>query len=149
MTNWANCLIEFDFEFSKVNNNAMRLIVEYNAKKYDVIPNFVGDIGTARINLPITLPTYVTLIVSNKGINDTIVDDTNKIIQDCYIKVTSVKIDKFKLNDIFLHQKIHLVTHDNNVVTSNYFGFNGHAVLDFKKTTVLAQYLSLNQSNVI
>ena len=149
MTNWANCLIEFDFEFSKVNNNTMHLIVEHNAKKYDVIPNFVGDIGTASINLPITLPTCITLIVSNKGINDTIVDDTNKIIQDCYIKVMSVKIDKFKLNDIFLHQKIKLYTEDNTEIVTSYIGFNGHAVLNFKKTTVLAQYLSLNQSNVI
>ena len=145
----ANCIIEFEFEFGKINNNAMRLIVEHEANAHEVIPNFTGDIGVANISLVTPLPTQITLIASNKGINDTIVDDTNKVIQDCYVKVKSVKIDKFKLNDIFIYQKIHLITHNNNVVTSNYFGFNGHAVLDFKKTTVLAQYLSLNQPIVI
>lgn len=144
MTNLAKCKLEMLFEFGRARDEFMNLVVVYENKKISVIPIIDGDNGSACLNLEIELPCSILFEVSNKQIHDTIVDQHNNIVKDCFIKLVSLAIDGFRLNQIFLCQKIHLETEHNGIVASNYFGFNGRVKLDFTKSNVMTQVLHCN-----
>jgi len=93
----------------------------------------------------ITLPTKVLIQTSGKedGV-DTKVDKDGNILEDMSAILTSLSLDSFELNEIFLYQRMQLVTKNNISVTGCYFGFNGSVNIDFVEDNVFAQVLSFN-----
>jgi hypothetical protein len=89
----------------------------------------------------IKLPTKLKLVVSGKDmISDTISDDNGKVVEDLYVKIVKVLLDGIDLGEIFLHQKIKLVTNDGTWVSS-YLGFNGHVDFVIDQPTVFQQIM--------
>ena len=134
MHDFSQCNIALEFEFGETNGKYMNLAVNDVAVTPDC----------PHVDLTITLPNTIQLTLSNKGDNDTIVDDSGNIVQDCYVKLTAIAIDGFKINEKFLHQKVIINTQDGQSITTNYFGFNGTVFLILDRTTVLSQCLYLN-----
>lgn len=134
MHDFSQCELELEFEFGSTNGKYM----EIKINGCTVTPD------QPHIKLSISLPTTIHLELSNKGPNDTIVDSSGNIVQDCYIKLKAITIDRFVLNEKWLHQKIILNTVDGQQITSNYFGFNGTAILVLGCNSVLAQCLYMN-----
>lgn len=93
----------------------------------------------------IQLPKKLVLKTSGKidGV-DTKVDAKGNIVEDMYIQIESISLDDFPLNEIFLHQRINLLTENGKTNTSNYIGFNGTVNLDFVEDNVFSQVLTLN-----
>jgi hypothetical protein len=134
MHDFSHCELKLEFEFGSTNSKYMEIKV--NGCK--VTPD------QPYITLPIYLPTTIQLELSNKGPNDTIVDSSGNIVQDCYIKLKTMAIDGFALNEKWLNQKIILNTNDGQQITSNYFGFNGTVTMILNRNSVLAQCLYMN-----
>ena len=63
-----------------------------------------------------------------------------------YVKITAITLDKFKLNKIFLHQKMKLLTENKKEITTSYIGFNGSIFIDMPESTVFSQYLLMNNT---
>lgn len=135
----------FVFEFGRVRDAIMRVDILHQGNVNSVPCTWTGDTGKGIITIPIKLPTILTFVTSGKGPLDTIVDEQGNIIQDCYARITEAYLDGFRLNDHFLYKKITLLAENGQIVTSNYFGFNGQAVLDLPKDSVFSQYCLLNQ----
>jgi hypothetical protein len=141
MTNFDKCRLKLDFKFGKTNSDYMNLLVIHREKQYNVSPD---SNDCASVDLNLNLPDVVVLIVSNKNINDTIVDSEGNIVEDRYIQLQSAHIDGFELNYNFLHKKVVLNTTNNSVVSS-YFGFNGFVNLIFDQENVFYQIYTLNR----
>lgn len=138
--------LTFVFDFERVNGSAMKVDVAYQQDIHTVPCEWQDDIGKGSITIAILLPTVVTVITSGKGQEDTVVDEQNNIIKDCYAKIREAYLDGFKLNEHFLHEKIVLRADNGQVVTSNYFGFNGTAQIRLDKDSVFSQYCWLNRT---
>jgi hypothetical protein len=134
----------FVFEFGRVRDAVMRVDILHAGNVNSVPCEWKGDTGHGSITVPIRLPTTLTFVTSGKGPMDTIVDDQGNIIQDCYARITEAYLDGFKFNDLFLQKRITLLRDNGDAITSNYFGFNGQAVLDLPKDSVFTQYCLLN-----
>lgn len=135
-------LVTIKLKFGLVRNQAMTVIVQSGGSSGIVTPD--KDL-TAEIKIPLDLPDRISLQFTNKdAMTDTIVDEKGNIIEDKYVQFTDVKLDCFSLGEVFLHQKIKILTEDNNTIYTSYIGFNGIVTLDFEKDNVLEQYLSLH-----
>ena len=139
------CVAKLDFEFGRIDNRHMHLSVIHGDCSYLIEPRFNDDIGYASLSLDIQLPTAIYFSVSNKGLDDTIVDSDGNILKDCYIKLESLSLDTFVINRDVLGRRLVLNADNGQTVKSNYFGFNGVAVLDLNKLDVFSQVLTLNR----
>jgi len=93
----------------------------------------------------IQLPEKLSIKTSGKiDGKDTKVDTDGNIVEDMYIQIENISLDDFPLNEIYLHQRINLLTEKGETNTSNYIGFNGTVNLDFVEENVFAQVLTLN-----
>jgi len=90
------------------------------------------------------LPAIIKLKFSGKTVHDTVTDKDNKIIEDMYVKVLAIRLDKFELNEKFIHQKINIVADSNETHTTSYIGFNGTITLNLAESNVFSQVLTLN-----
>jgi hypothetical protein len=145
MPNLHACKIQFKFEFGSIDNRFIQVIVINGNQTNLVIPND-DHIGIAELS--IELPTQLILTFTGKDPNtDTLVDKNGNITKDMYVKIISISLDGFELNNIFLHQKIKLLTETNQEITTSYVGFNGTVLIDMSESSVFSQYLSMNSVN--
>tara|TARA_R110000782_G_scaffold233969_2_gene320158 strand:+ start:56 stop:472 length:417 start_codon:yes stop_codon:yes gene_type:complete len=137
MTKFSTCKLKIAFKFGECNNKLMT--VNVNGKTLQPENN------QAIYEEEITLPTKVLIQTSGKedGV-DTKVDKDGNILEDMSAILTSLSLDSFELNEIFLYQRMQLVTKNNRSVTGCYFGFNGSVNIDFVEDNVFAQVLSFN-----
>ena len=137
MTKFSTCKLKIVFEFGECNNKLM--VVKVNGQTLE------PENKQATYENEITLPAKVVIETSGKedGI-DTTVDKDGNIIEDMYAKITSFSLDSFEFQEVFLYQKIKLVTENHGTHTTCYFGFNGFVNLDFNEDNVFSQVLSLN-----
>ena len=136
MTTFSKCKLKIDFEFGECNGKLMTVKVNNQIlQPKDFLATYEDEI---------VLPTSIVIETSGKeqGV-DTKVDADGNILEDMYAKVTSLSLDSFEFNEIFLHQKMQLIT-DNATHTTCYFGFNGKVTLDLAEDNVFSQVLSLN-----
>lgn len=147
MLDLSTATVSLDFDFGRVRDAVMRVDVSVDDRVYSVPCEWSGDSGRGSVSIPIRLPTVLTIVASGKGPMDTLVDEQGNIIQDCYARLQAMRLDGFQLNDYFLYHRIHQHSDDGREITSNYFGFNGRAVLNLDRDTVFAQYCFLNQTN--
>lgn len=143
MIKFNNCTVEFQFEFSAIAGRHMQVAIIVNSNDlYTVNPTDKLVTGT-KIN--VELPSQIVLTFFGKNHNtDTVLDSDGNITQDIFVKILSISIDGFQLNENFLHQKLKLVTVDNQEIFTTYIGFNGNITIDLSKHTVFSQYLSMN-----
>ena len=134
----TQCTIEF--KFGLVRNESMQVVVSNGEESLVVVPDdeLVGSCA-----MHIDLPGKLTIEISGKNSEgDTIVDNDGNILEDKFVQISKIALDCFQLHEIFLYQKIKFLTNNGDELYVSYFGFNGTAVLDFDKPTVLEQYLS-------
>lgn len=142
MTKINECCIEFEFEFSYVNNKLMQvqLINDQNIVSVDTQHAHDRYWAVAKIN--VKFPTTVKLEFKGKDPNvDTILDDKGNILEDLYVRITAVRLDGFDLRENFLHQRLTIHTLDNQFWTTSYIGFNGTMTINFEKSNTFSQYL--------
>ena len=138
MIKFNNCTVEFQFEFSAIAGRHMQVAIIVNSNDlYTVTPIDTLVTGT-KIN--VELPSQIVLTFFGKNHNtDTVSDSDGNITQDIFVKILSMSIDGFQLNEKFLHQKLKLVTVDNQEIFTAYIGFNGNITIDLSTHTVFSQ----------
>jgi len=131
---------EFDlkivFNYSECNNKFMQ--VEVNDQLLVPVENY------ATYEKKFKLPTQISIKTYGKTKYDTKVDSGGNIYQDLAVIIESISLDSFKLNEVYLNQKINIITDSGHTVTTNYIGYNGTITLDFNEDTVFAQVLTSN-----
>ena len=145
MPNFSRCTIDFKFEFGTIDGRAMTLEISTPTETILVIPNQIDSRLIGDTKIEVDLPTQIVLKFTGKNYNtDTIVDENGNIVKDIYIKILSMRMDGFKLNEKFLHQKIKVVTDQSQQYNTAYIGFNGLIEFDLNEPNVFLQYLTLN-----
>ena len=113
--------VQLYFKFGAVHNAYMSVHVN----GCPVVP---GANERSMISIPISFPGELIIELSGKNNNtDTLVNDAGEIVQDKFVQLTQVRVDKMTVNDYFL-QKWPIV---NDSFATTYFGFNGQAKLTF------------------
>jgi len=142
MTKINECCVEFEFEFSYVNNKLMQVQLVNDQNIVLVDPQHVHDRYWAVAKINVSLPTTIKLEFEGKDPNiDTVLDDKGNIVEDLYVKITAIKLDGFALKENFLHQRLTIHTLDNQCWTTSYIGFNGTITINFEKSNTFSQYL--------
>jgi hypothetical protein len=101
-------------------------IVDANGQKTVVR----GADDCAVVEAVVDFPGELCIILEGKNNNiDTIVDDSGKIIQDKFVQLTQVDVDRITLPDHFLQQWPVV----NDTFNTSYFGFNGKVRLQFNE----------------
>ena len=115
------------FEIAYVSK-PMVLSIEHNnnLETFDSLPS-----GLFYYRANIQFPSKLTITVSGKTIEDTLIDINNNIIKDTYIKLVDIEIDNLSCEENYVYKYIKLNTTDGQVLTTNYWGFNGIVELDF------------------
>ena len=138
MTKFNQCKLEIKFEFGSCNSKYFTVVVFDNKSVKTITPtdNFYCT--------DIELPTQVKMAVSGKNDGDTLVDENNNIVEDMYVKIAGIWLDKFPLSEKYMHQQIQIVTTSGETHTTSYIGFNGTVVLEYSEDNVFSQVLSLS-----
>lgn len=117
--------VQLYFEFGQVRDRYMNLRVN----GIDVVPDSNEQ---AVVQVSVDFPGELCLELTGKDNNvDTILDSNGNIVQDKFVRLTKVKVDRMIVNDHFL-QKWPIV---NDSFASTHFGFNGQVRLGFNEPT--------------
>lgn len=138
MTKFSKCKLEIDFEFGGCRDRYFSLQVD------DGYWQTMVSKDDSSYSTDIHLPAIVRLKFSGKTKHDTIMDKDNKIIEDMYVKILAIRLDKIDLNEKFIHQKIQIVTDSKDTHNTSYIGFNGTVTLDLAESNAFSQVLTLN-----
>jgi hypothetical protein len=139
----SDCYLEIDFEFVPLEHKLMQVTVSHTHNKIFVTPELVNGsyLATTRIN--ITLPTQVMLEFSGKGPNDTVVDAVGNITADLMVKIISIKLDGFVVDQNLFYRLLVLTSTDNSIWNGPIIGFNGTMNIDLNKDNVFSQFMAL------
>jgi hypothetical protein len=120
-------LLKLDFEVGRVNDQSMTMVVLHNNQKkvYSKLDEKFS------VEIAITFPTTVKLILLGKKNTDTVFDENQNVVQDKFIKLDKLAVDNLRCNALYLKNKTKLTTTDNQVVYDNYWGSNGEVALEF------------------
>jgi hypothetical protein len=121
MEKFNSTQVELTFEFVPLNGAYMTLIVDRTLR---VRPD---SSGRATVTMNLELPGQIQLHLAGKNSRDTVVSADGTIVADKCIKLTCVRVDRVRVNEVFL--KTWPVI--NNTIRDTYFGFNGVVELNF------------------
>lgn len=138
MTKFSKCKLEIDFEFGGCRDRYFSLQVD------DGYWQTMVSKDDSSYSTNIHLPAIVRLKFSGKTKHDTIIGKDNEIIEDMYVKILAIRLDKIDLNEKFIHQKIQIVTDSKDTHNTSYIGFNGTVTLDLAESNAFSQVLTLN-----
>ena len=138
MTKFSKCKLEIDFEFGGCRDRYFSLHVD------DGYWQTMVSKDDSSYSTDIHLPAMIKLHFSGKTKYDTMMDKDNKIIEDMYVKILAIRLDKIDLNEKFIHQNIQIVTDSKDTHNTSYIGFNGTVTLDLAESNVFSQVLTLN-----
>lgn len=145
MHDFAPAKMSLCLEFGRLPNRAgMTCDIEYLDTVIAAPSNWQNDRADVCVDVDIVLPAKVTLRLKGKTDADIWFED-GRIIQDTYVKLVSLALDRFEFGQVFLHQRVNLLTTHGEHITSSYFGHCGTVVLDFDKNTVMSQVLWSNR----
>jgi len=120
--------VKMEFECSNVNNSTMNITID--GQLFENLPSrFVYETKTI-------FPNIINITVSGKANNDTIVNEYNEIIEDKFIKLTKLFVHGIEIDTSYLETQLQLNTEDNEIVNSNYWGFNGTVGIVFNALDV-------------
>lgn len=122
--------LKLTFEVGTIDNRSMSLTIN-NQGHISLYSNLSEGIFVYQDQ--IEFPCDFKIIVDGKGPLDTQVDEQGNILQDKYIKLTNIEIDRLACDPYYLYKNIVLNTKDGQQITSNYWGFNGTIDLDFNQ----------------
>jgi len=100
-------------------------------------PSFDSD--SFKFETVVPWPSVVTISVAGKQQFDTKVDDNGRVVQDKYIRLDSLTVDRVPMHIVSL-SGIKLDT-GKNIIKSNYWGFNGTATFNFNQPNSLIWHL--------
>jgi len=104
-----------------------------------------SDDNYAIFEKEINLPTELVIKTAGKNHKyDTKIDAAGNIYEDLAVQIESISLDSFELSDVYLHQKIKILTESGDEYTTSYFGFNGTIMLNFSESNVFSQVLKEN-----
>lgn len=121
--------ITFNFTIGHYNGTMGMTIL---SDDIEVISQDVFSDTSFSCTLDVKWPSKLTINVFNKGPNDTLVGENDKILQDKFIKIDDFVVDKMKIPDYLLFDIIVLDT-GTNQVKGPYLGFNGTVNINFDK----------------
>jgi hypothetical protein len=131
MSPTSNIVMGFSAGF--IDNQTMNLVIYNNDQviyqNYNIIDSrFVVEFESC-------LPSTLCIDVSEKGPNDTKVDDQGNILADKFIKLDYFNVDQMPVKSWILENGlIHFLTEHRQELKTNYFGFNGRATIDLNHT---------------
>lgn len=119
--------VTLEFEISHVHNKSMSMSIgtPQGTEYFDQIVE-----RRFKHTVDIEFPTTITIVVSGKGMNDTVIDSDGNIIDDMYIKLNKVLVDGIPCSANYVYDLINC-TNDGATVQTNYWGMNGTIKLDF------------------
>jgi hypothetical protein len=132
MEKFNRAQVELEFEFVALEGRYMTLIIDGVGR---VRPN---SMGRACVQVDVELPGRIMLHIGGKTSRDTVVADDGSIIADKCIKLTRVRVDRVRVNDVFLKTW----PRSNTNIRDTYFGFNGAVELEFASTNSFKWLLS-------
>lgn len=138
MTNFNKCKVKIIFKYHSCNNKLMTVLVN------DILLK-PSDNNYAIFEREINLPTELVIKTAGKNHKyDTKIDADGNIYEDLAVQIESISLDSFELSDVYLHQKIKILTESGDEYTTSYFGFNGTIMLNFSESNVFSQVLKEN-----
>jgi hypothetical protein len=130
--------VALEFEFEAVNNKTMSLTILSGNQKIEYCP----DCSIVKIfEFNINLPTEILITATGKNMESDTVLENGLIIKDKHITLASMQLDNLIVPVEYLKKCISFSTEHDQQFT-NYFGFNGSATLNFKKSDIFTQYCS-------
>jgi len=106
--------------------------------------------GPLRIDCAINWPTTINIVMSNKGIDDTIFNEHGAVVKDKAIEVVEVLINNFSVHQD-LTDKIFICRRAGSLVDTNenWWAFNGNIKINFNQPNPMRYMLSLkNEFNM-
>jgi hypothetical protein len=132
------CNLTIVFEFGEVNNKYMTVFLEHNNKIVSITPS---DSLLVEFNKKIELPTQLHLKFKGKNNSkDTIIDDKGNIVKDKHVLIKQILLDNIAVEPLYLTRQLKL-QHQNQIVQSNYVGFNGTMSIDLVRSNVFFQLM--------
>lgn len=103
------------------------------------------DEGTHRIDFDINLPTKFYISVDGKDNNtDTVLDKNGNVKKDKFLRLDNILLDKKPINSNALYKICEIRTVGNQIINSNYIGFNGIVKIDLDYSDSLIAHLTIN-----
>ena len=133
-----NARLTFKFSIGHYNGT-MSMKIMSGGKQLLSIDQF--EKNTFEFTTDINWPDAVEFIVSNKGPLDTEVGASGEILQDKFIKLESLIVDRMSVHILALLDCVELETKD-QILKTNYWGFNGCARLKFDRDDTLSWHLN-------
>lgn len=91
-------------------------------------------VGISHHTIELTVPDKICIRVWGKGINDTRLDAHGAIVQDKYILLRDMRVDRMSVDPHWLPRYLTLHTESGKTVESNYWGFNGQLEIEVGPT---------------
>lgn len=137
----ATINVTMRFQFGAIDNQTMDVSVNTGGYTAQILPD-KNNIAT--VTVPVELPGQIDLKFLGKDPNDTLVSKSGEILADKFVQITSVELEHFPLNEIFIYQRLALNDHNGQTHVTNYVGFNGDMTIKFEHTNIFEQYLAFN-----
>ena len=133
------CQLQIFLDFrSSIDNECMSVSIEHANNISTVLPQ---EETVFCYETSIILPCRISLSFGNKkNGKDTTLDEYGNIIKDKCVIITDLKLDGLSVDPLYLVRHLEL-THSGGPSWSNYVGFNGEMVIDFKYNNVFNQIL--------
>jgi len=129
--------------FSSNYNGSMSANLVANNKIVHTCKFFQPGINKVCIN--VELPTTINIITDGKDNNiDTLLDDKGNVLNDKFLKIEQMFLDHKPIDPNALYKIIKIHTVDNQLIYSNYIGFNGVTSINLEYSDSLIAHLEIN-----
>ena len=105
------------------------------------------DEGALTIAVPVSWPTTVTVLLSNKTGNDTIMDENNTVIRDKGIFLEQLLVNNFPIETKVMESLLECTKQNSKEITNDvYWGFNGRVTIKLTEPNPTRWFLKLNNT---
>ena len=138
----AKSKFEIILSLGRVNQQAMSLQVLANG--CEILPMACPPQDQIKLEFECELPARIEFFTQGKDVMDTVLDSAGKILQDKYIKVDRLIIDRMPVERWILESRLFEFVADSGVVRhTNYFGSNGRANFEISNKDSFDWFLGL------
>jgi len=138
--------VKFEWGVPESTGNIFQITAYIGDDRFKPTTYLEDDVLKGVLSQTVALPVNVRLFFYGKTEADTKVNESGEIVEDMFVKITSVNLDGFEFNDSFLHKNLTLVTiPDQRSITTSFVGFNGYVDIDLNQDNVFQAYMLLNK----
>lgn len=138
----ATSKFEMVLSLGRVHGQAMSLQVLVNDR--EVLQQPPTDQDQINLTFDVELPARIEFVTQGKDVMDTVLDDRGQILQDKYIKVDRLIIDRMPVERWILESRLFEFVEDSGVIRhTNYFGSNGCARFEINTKDSFDWFLGL------